>query len=55
MNADEFAVKLLESEYVSCVPGTVFGGAGEGHVRFSYANSYENLAEAMRRLSRFVA
>ncbi len=54
MNSDEFAGKLLESEYVSCVPGTVFGHAGEGHVRFSYANSYTNLAEAMRRLSHFV-
>jgi aspartate/methionine/tyrosine aminotransferase len=31
--------------------GTAFGSNGEGFVRFSYANSVENIEEAMKRLS----
>ena len=33
----------------SC-PGTSFGAHGEGYLRFSYANSVENIREAMRRI-----
>jgi aminotransferase len=46
-------MNLLERAYVSLVPGTVFGESGQGYVRLSYANSYERLEEAMRRLTRF--
>jgi aspartate/methionine/tyrosine aminotransferase len=53
--SEEFSIKLLEVEHVSSVPGEVFGGVGHGYVRFSYANSYERLEEAMRRLARFCA
>ena len=53
MRSEEFCLKLLETEFVSSVPGTVFGNAGEGYVRFSYANSYERLAETLKRLKRF--
>jgi aspartate/methionine/tyrosine aminotransferase len=34
--------------------GTAFGGIGTNHIRISYANSRENLAEALRRLDAFV-
>jgi aspartate/methionine/tyrosine aminotransferase len=55
ISAEEFSMRLLESAYVSLVPGTVFGESGQGYVRLSYANSYERLEEAMRRLTRFCA
>jgi len=53
IGSEEFSMRLLESAHVSSVPGTVFGESGQGYVRLSYANSYERLEEAMRRLSRF--
>ncbi len=52
--SEEFTLKLLETEFVSSVPGAVFGASGEGYVRFSFANSSENLAEAVRRLAHFL-
>lgn len=54
MTSEEFSLKLLETECVPGVPGTVFGASGEGYVRFSFSNSYENLAEAVRRLAHFL-
>ena len=51
--AEEFALGLLERAYVSLVPGGVFGAAGQGFIRLSYANSYERLGEAVRRIRRF--
>ncbi len=53
LSSEEFCDKLLDEYYVSSVPGPVFGEAGKGFVRFSYANSYENLKEAMRRIRLF--
>ena len=53
ISSEDFSMRLLESAYVSSVPGTVFGESGQGYVRFSYANSYERLEEAVRRLARF--
>ena len=32
---------------VITVPGGAFGTNGQGHVRMSYANSYENIEKAM--------
>ena len=49
-----FSKRLLEEEKVAVVPGTAFGGVGEGFVRISYASSYENLREALDRLERFL-
>jgi aspartate/methionine/tyrosine aminotransferase len=39
---------------VACLSGTAFGAYGEGYVRFSYANSTENLMEAVARIERFL-
>jgi aspartate/methionine/tyrosine aminotransferase len=50
----EFADRLLEAEAVAVTPGIAFGAGGEGHVRLSFANSDEMLAEGARRISRFV-
>jgi len=44
------ADKLLYEAGVACLSGTSFGKYGEGHIRFSYANSVENIQEAIRRI-----
>ncbi len=54
MTSDEFATKLLLEEKVAVVPGTAFGGCGEGFLRISYAYSIDNLKLAMERIERFV-
>ncbi len=55
MTSDEFCEKLLMEEKVLTVPGSAFGACGEGFIRATYANSYENIVEAMRRIHRFVS
>jgi aspartate/methionine/tyrosine aminotransferase len=46
---------LLDQTGVACLSGTAFGAYGEGYLRFSYANSMENLLEAARRIRTFLA
>jgi len=46
-----FAMELLERTRVAVAPGIDFGANAEGYLRFSYANSLENIEEAMRRLA----
>jgi aspartate/methionine/tyrosine aminotransferase len=48
------ADRLLEEAGVACLSGTAFGEFGEGHLRFSYANSMENIAEALKRIRALV-
>jgi aminotransferase len=55
VTSEDFALTLLETAYVSLVPGPVFGESGQGYVRLSYANSYERLADAVERIRRFCA
>lgn len=55
LSSRDFAVKFLEEERVAVVPGTAFGPCGEGFVRCAYATSLDEIAEAMRRLARFIA
>jgi aspartate/methionine/tyrosine aminotransferase len=50
-----FAFEILEQAKVGLAPGVDFGRNGEGYLRFCYANSLENLAEALRRLEAFLA
>ena len=49
------AFDILEKAGVGVTPGIDFGAGGEGFLRFSYANSLENLAEALRRLEKYLA
>jgi aminotransferase len=49
-----FAERLLTEEQVAVVPGSVFGAAGEGHLRVSYATGMEELRVAMDRIERFL-
>ena len=37
------------------VLGIDFGSRGEGFLRFSFANSYENIAEGLERLGQYLA
>jgi aminotransferase len=54
LSSRDFAIKLLESKSVAVVPGNVFGSAGEGHIRCSYATSIDNIREALNRIEAFV-
>jgi aspartate/methionine/tyrosine aminotransferase len=47
----EIEKRLLEEHGVAALSGTAFGAFGEGHIRFSYANSIENLAKALERVA----
>jgi len=42
--------KLLTEAHVATVAGTSFGHLGENYVRFSYANSVENIRAALSRV-----
>lgn len=46
---------LLEEAGVACLSGTAFGAFGEGYLRFSYANSVENIMIALDRVKKAVA
>jgi aspartate/methionine/tyrosine aminotransferase len=55
LSGADFAERLLTEADVCVLPGTAFGGVGTEHIRISYANSRENLTEALARMGRFVA
>jgi aspartate aminotransferase len=55
MTSQELADRLLDEAGVACLSGTAFGDYGEGYLRFSYANSYERLMEAVERIGRFLS
>jgi aspartate/methionine/tyrosine aminotransferase len=44
---------LLDEAGVACLSGTSFGTFGEGYLRFSIANSMQNLARALERIERW--
>jgi aspartate aminotransferase len=46
----EIADALLNEAGVACLDGGSFGEYGQGYIRFSYANSYENLMRAIERI-----
>ena len=50
MTAREAQDRFLDVAGVATVAGTSFGSYGEGYLRFSYANSTENISEAIRRI-----
>lgn len=49
-SARELQDLMLEKAGVATVAGTAFGVCGEGYVRFSYANSIENITTAIQRI-----
>ncbi|MGD1967858.1 MAG: pyridoxal phosphate-dependent aminotransferase [Desulfobacterales bacterium] len=50
----QLAFDILEKAHVGVSPGIDFGQNGEGYLRFSYANSLENIEEGMDRLKRYL-
>jgi len=52
--AMDFAKNLLIEKKVALVPGVAFGKGCEGYVRISYASSYENLNEAVKRIKEYL-
>jgi aspartate aminotransferase len=50
----KLADALLEQAGVACLSGTAFGAYGEGYLRFSVANSLENLNKALVRIEDWV-
>ncbi len=49
-NSHELADAMLTEASVACLSGTAFGKWGEGYLRFSYANSIENIQKALERM-----
>jgi aspartate/methionine/tyrosine aminotransferase len=48
------AFDILENAHVGVTPGIDFGQNGEGYLRFSYANSMENIAEGLDRIEKYL-
>jgi len=53
-NSYDLAFEILEKAGVGVSPGIDFGKNAEGYLRFSYANSLENITEGLDRLEEFV-
>ncbi len=49
------ALDILEKAHVGVTPGIDFGENGEGYLRFSYANSLENISEGLDRIERYLS
>ena len=54
MNSEEIAMALLEGG-VLCSPGSAFGEAGEGHLRFAYTIGREDISRGMDRVEKVLA
>ena len=54
LSSGALADSLLDKAGVACLSGTAFGAYGEGYLRFSIANSYENLMGAIERFRKFL-
>jgi aspartate/methionine/tyrosine aminotransferase len=55
LTSKEVEERLLDEFGVAALAGTSFGAYGEGYLRFSYANSQENIRKALERFADFAA
>jgi aspartate/methionine/tyrosine aminotransferase len=55
LTSKALADALLDEAGVACLSGTAFGEYGEGYLRFSVANSNENLMAAIARIRGFLS
>jgi len=53
IKSEEMAMRALNAGVI-CTPGRAFGERGEHHLRFSYANSRENVKAGMERVRKLV-
>ncbi len=49
-----FAEKCLHDAGVAIIPGISFGKSAKNYVRFSFANSYENIEKALEKIKKIV-
>ena len=52
LRSKDLSEALLFEAGVACLPGTAFGALGEGYLRFSYANSVENIRKALAAMKK---
>lgn len=52
--SDKLAIKIIDEAHVAVVPGSAFGKQGEGYLRLAYANSAENIQEALNRMKKIL-
>jgi aspartate aminotransferase len=55
MSSKDLADLLLNEAGVACLNGAAFGKYGDGYIRFSYANSLENILDAIERIRKVSA
>jgi len=55
LSSHEMQDRLLEEAGVATIAGTSFGAYGEGYLRFSYANTVENIETALARMRALLA
>ena len=55
MKSADLSAYLLAEAKIALVPGNVFGPGGEGYLRMSFANSYENVVSGCEQLKKAVA
>ena len=54
MHCDDLSDYIMEEAGVAVLPGTAFGRYGDGYLRLSYANSLENIKEALARIQKAI-
>ncbi|MDG6906946.1 MAG: pyridoxal phosphate-dependent aminotransferase [Nitrososphaerota archaeon] len=54
MTSDQLAMKIIDEAHVAVVPGSSFGKQGEGYLRIAYANSAENIQNALARMKKIM-
>jgi aspartate/methionine/tyrosine aminotransferase len=52
--SQQLAMKIVDEARVAVVPGSAFGREGEGYLRLAYANSAENIQEALARMKKIL-
>ena len=55
LDANSLQARILEEVGVATISGTSFGAFGEGYLRFSYANSRENITRALERIGELLS
>ena len=53
LTSEEFTWQLLSEAHVAVLPGSAFGGTGEGYLRIACTQSMETLTESMNRMEEF--
>ncbi len=54
IDSQTLADRVLNEAGVACLSGTCFGAMGEGYLRFSYANSLENIEKGVERIRKMM-